>query len=202
MSPTRMIYWLLRAAFAILLKIFFRFKVEGRENIPRRGNFILVANHTSYLDPVVIAAAIPRKIYWITARVIYNSPWLRWIMTIAESLPTGSAAQKAAALLEQNRVVGMFPEGVRTPDGKLREFRRGAAVLAIKTGRPVLPCAVIGAYEALPHGAVFPKFVSITVRIGKPRILLKEYEDEIDEMILQRGTFKIRGAVREMMYGR
>jgi len=96
--------------------------------------------------------------------------------------------------------VGLFPEGGCSRDGKLRKFRRGAALLAARTGRPVVPCAILGTYEALPRGAKFPQlFRSLKVKIGKPIYLLKEFEDIIDDVYLQEGTLKIRRTIAEMI---
>jgi len=116
-----------------------------------------------------------------------------------EALPTGSSSEKAIDYLMKNKIVGLFPEGGCSRDGKLREFRRGAALLGLKTGRPVVPCAVLGSYKALPAWAKFPKFVPIKVKISKPIYLLKEFDEVIDDMYLQEGIFKIRNAIKEMI---
>lgn len=195
-----MVYTILRAATIVVLKILFKFKVEGIENLPQKTNFIVVANHSSFLDPVLIGAAIPRKIYWIALRDFYSSFWLRWIMDMTETLPTGGASEKVVYSLMKNKNVGLFPEGTRNFDGKLKEFRRGAALLALKSGRPIVPCAILGAYEAFPRGVKFPKFLPIKVKIGKPKYLLKEFGDIIDDIYMQEGIFKIRNTIQEMMY--
>ena len=105
----------------------------------------------------------------------------------------------AISLLTENNNIGLFPEGGISRDGMLREFRRGMALLALKTGRPIVPCAILGTYEALPLGAKFPKFVPIKLRIGKPRYFLKEFEDIIDDIYLQEGIFKVRNTIKEML---
>jgi 1-acyl-sn-glycerol-3-phosphate acyltransferase len=193
-------YWICRLAVTVILKLFFRLKVEGLENIPQKTNFIIVANHASFLDPFVIAAAIPKKIYWLALKDIYNSSWLRWFMNMTKALPTGSASEKAIYLLTGNKNIGLFPEGTRTFDGKLREFKRGVALLAIKTGRPILPCAILGTYEAFPRTAKFPRFLPIKIKIGKLKYLLKEFDEIIDDVYLQEGIFTIRNTIKEMMY--
>lgn len=195
-----MVYTILRAITIAVLKILFKFKVEGLENLPQKTNFIVVANHSSFLDPVLIGAAIPRKIYWIALRDFYSSFWLRWIMDMTETLPTGGASEKTVYLLMKNKNVGLFPEGTRNFDGKLKEFRRGAALLALKSGRPIVPCAILGAYEAFPRRVKFPKLLPIKVKIGKPKYLLKEFEDIIDDIYMQEGIFKIRKTIQEMLY--
>jgi len=196
-----MFYWIFRAIFIIILKLFYRFKVEGLENLPQKTNFIVVANHASYLDTLVIGAAIPKKTYWIASKNLYCIFWLRWFFRSIDALPSGSSSDKAISLLLDNKNIGLFPEGNISPDGRLGEFRRGAALLAMKTGRPIIPCAILGTHQALPKRAAFPNFfVTIKVKIGKPKYLLKEFEDTIDEMLLQQGIFKIKNTIQEMIY--
>lgn len=184
-----------------IFKLFFNLKVEGLENLPQRTNFIAVANHTSFLDPLVIMAAIPKKIHCIALRDLYSISWISWFLRITETLPSGSSSEKAIDLLTKNQNVGLFPEGGVSRDGKLREFRRGAALLAMKTGRPIVPFAILGTYRALPRWALFPKlFVPIKVKVGKPKFLLKELDDVIDDIYLQEGMLKIRNTIQEMLY--
>ncbi len=118
---------------------------------------------------------------------------------MVEALPIGSSSQKALDLLNSNKNVGIFPEGGISRDGTLKSFRRGTALLALKTGRPIVPCAVLGTYAALPLEAKFPKFLPIKIKIGKPRYLLKEFEDVIDDVYLQEGIFKIRNIIKGML---
>lgn len=166
-------YWIFRAVFLIGLKALFKFKVEGRENIPAKTNFIVVANHTSFLDPLAVSVAIPKKIYWMASRYLYQISWLKGFLRRTETFPVGGSSETAISLLVENKNIGLFPEGRCSRDGNLGEFRRGAALLAFKTGRPVVPCVILGAYEALPYQAKFPKFLPLKVKIGKPIYLLR-----------------------------
>lgn len=192
-------YLIFRALTIFISKVFFRLKVEGLENLPQKTNFIVVANHASYLDPFVIGAAMPKRIYWLALRNFYQVPFIKWFMRQTETLPEGKASERLVRLLSKNKSVGLFPEGTRSPNGRLMEFRRGAALLALRTGRPVVPCAILGAHEALPVRANFPKFVPITVRIGQPQYLLKELEDTVDDVYLQEGTFRIQKSIQDMI---
>lgn len=191
-------YGIFRIIIGIVLKAFFGLKVEGLENLPQKTNFILVANHDSFLDPLAIGVAIPRRIYWIALSDFYNKFGLSWFMRKTGAQPTGKSATGLLKLLNEDKNVGLFPEGARSHDGKIGEFKRGAALLAMKSGRPILPCAIIGAYEAFPRKARFPKFLPIKVKIGKPTFLLKEYDEQIEDIYLQEGIFKIRNAIKEM----
>jgi len=193
-------YWLLRAGAIAALKVFFNLTVEGAENLPKKSNFIIAANHASLLDPVVILAAIPRRIYWIAMRTLYRIKFVRWFIVRVEAVPAGRSSERLVDLLMNNKSVGLFSEGGVSRDGTLKEFKTGAALLALKTGRPVVPCAILGSYRALPRTEVFPRFSSITVKIGTPLYLLKEFEDVIDDIRLQEGTVRIRNSIKEMIY--
>jgi len=192
-------YWIFRFIFKVTGRIFFRFRVVGLENIPQKTNFIIVANHVSFLDPIVVMAAVPKKIYCLAMRFLYRLTFIGWFLQKVEALPVGSASSKAIYLLENNKNVGLFPEGGISRDGRLREFRRGTALLAYKTGRPVVPCAIFGTYEALPLGKLIPRLCPISLRIGKPIYLLKEFDEVIDDLKLLEGTTRIRNAIKEML---
>lgn len=185
----------------VILKLLFRLKVEGLDNLPKKSNFIIVANHTSLMDPLVMLVAIPKRIYWLALRELSLISWLDWFIQKAKAIPTGGSSEKLIDLLMRNKNVGLFPEGSISRDGKIREFRRGAALLAIKTGRPIVPCAILGTNVALPRKVKLPKFLTpIKVKIGKPRFLLKEFDDIIDDIYLQEGILKIRNAIEELLY--
>lgn len=192
-------YWVFRAIFAVILKLFFRLRAEGLNNLPKT-NFIIVANHASFLDPLVIMAAVPRKIYCIALKGLYRLAWLGWFLRSVDALPNGCSSDKATCLLAENKNVGLFPEGGISRNGQLRNFKRGVALLALRTGRPIVPCAIFGAYESLPVGAKFPRFLPIKVRIGRPIYFPKEFEDVIDDISLQEGVLRIRQSIQEMLY--
>lgn len=192
-------YWIIRTGALIITKLLFGLKIEGKENIPKKNNFIVVANHSSFLDPLLVMVAIPQKIHCIASRLLYRIFWLRLFLKMTETIPSGNSSERALNLLRKNKVVGLFPEGGLTRDGRLREFRRGAALLAYRTGKPVVPCAIIGTYEALPFNAKVPKLFPVKVKIGKPIILLKEFEEMIDDIFLQEGIFRIKKTIKEMI---
>ncbi len=192
-------YRIFRILFFVIAKIFFRLKIEGLENIPQKTNFIIVSNHNSFLDPPVIMAAVRQKIHCIALRDIYKIYWLGWFLRVIETLPIGSSSQKAINLLMQNKNVGLFSEGGVSRDGRLKEFRRGAALLALKTGRPIVPCAILGTFKALPIGAKFPQLHPLKLKIGKAVYFAKEFDDIIDDLYLQEGMFKIRNIIKGML---
>ncbi|MFA5165347.1 MAG: lysophospholipid acyltransferase family protein [Candidatus Omnitrophota bacterium] len=158
----------MRAIAWLLCKTLFRLNTTGRDNIPKEGGAIIAANHSSYIDPVALAVAIPRRISWIVRKDVYDVWWLKGLFASTGMIREGGSVGKAIQLLEQGGLVGVFPEGTRSPDGKLGAGKKGAAVMALKTGVPVIPCGITGAFEAYPRGAVFPRPFPVKVSIGKP----------------------------------
>jgi len=162
-------YWLTKILFGALAKVLFRLKVEGLENLPKEGGFILAANHASSLDPFIIIAAIPRYMRWLVIYEYYDLWYLRrllrWmgLIRVENSLP-----REAFRTLLQGGIVGLFPEGRRTWDGRLGRARRGAVSLARRTSCPVVPLAITGAFAALPRTRKLLKLHPVTVRIGPP----------------------------------
>jgi len=203
---SELIYQSLKIVISLLFKIFYRLKVEGLENLPQEGRFILASNHSSYFDPLAIGvAALPRRINFMVLRVYYD-PWpARWFFKAASSFPVDEskpdvgAFRHALKVLRRGGILGIFPEGGRSKDGRLKEGKLGAALLASKAGVPILPAAVIGAFEAFPPGALFPKLGSIRVRFGPP-ITLGNYSDKrVDGERLKLVTKRMMSAIGKLM---
>ncbi|MFA5975644.1 MAG: lysophospholipid acyltransferase family protein [Elusimicrobiota bacterium] len=192
-------YWIFTGVFYVIFKCFFSLTVEGLENIPQKSNFIIISNHNSYLDPAVFMAAVRKRIYCIAMQEIYLFTWLKWFLFAMKTIPRGHATQKALDLLMQNKNIGLYPEGGIGRDGQLKEFRSGAVLLAYKTGRPVVPCAIFGTSEALPPGAIIPRLRKLKIRIGKPVFFQKKFDEINDDIELQEGLFKLRNIIKGML---
>lgn len=193
-------YRIFRALTIITIGSLYRVKVEGLENLPQRINFIVASNHNSFLDPLLVGMIIPPTVHFVARRELHQVSWLSLYLKLTRTVATGRSLETLADLLEKNKCVGIFPEGGCSLDGKLRRFKSGAAYLGLKTGRPIVPCAIIGTYEAFPVTARFPRFfMPIKVKIGKPIYLLKEFEDEIDSIKKEEGTIKIRKSIKDML---
>jgi 1-acyl-sn-glycerol-3-phosphate acyltransferase len=195
------IYWLTRIIFKAFAKVFFRLKIEGLENLPKQDGFILAANHASSLDPFIVTAAIPRYIRWIVIYEYYDLWYLRWILRrmrfirIENNLP-----KQAFRALSQGDIIGIFPEGRRSWDGRLAQLRPGAAALARRTSSLVVPLAVSGTFAALPRTRRSCKFSRVTVRIGKPlSFSMPENRKEDYKGLDQDNAQKIRQAVAELL---
>lgn len=159
-----------------LLRRFFAFRVTGLEQLPRRGPYIVAANHANYLDGVVLGAALPRRIsFLVMPRVYRATPLHPYFHDAVGSIPVSlarpdpGAIRRALRVLEQGGVVGIFPEGPFSRHGRLVRGQPGVALVALRSGVPVVPAAISGTFHALAARRFFvPRRVPLSVRFGKP----------------------------------
>lgn len=170
------LFWLLRYGLEILIRLLYRVKVEGAENVPSRGPVILAANHISAFDPVFVLIVLRRRITALgNARYFQGkNGWFFRGMGQIPIIPGDDKSKEAAFeafhdVLEDGGATGIFPEGNRSRDGKLHRGRVGVATLARQSQVPVVPIGIIGSYEIFPRGKKWPKFFrTVTIRIGWP----------------------------------
>ncbi len=153
----------------------FELSYSGIENIPPSGPLIVASNHLSHLDPPIVGLMIPRYVFFMAKTDLFRTPllslWMKMIKTIPVRRGGGGrqALEIALRYLAQGEAVCIFPEGTRSPDGRLRRGRSGVVVLALRSGAPILPVAVTGTEKALRKGSrKINRGVSIAVRYGKP----------------------------------
>ena len=194
------------ATFRPLLSICFSWKVEGRENVPSTGPLILVANHVHVVDPIFLVFAFPRWITFVAKEELFRSLFLRLWLRWAGSLPLqrdGKVREKQRILesarkaLEEGLILGMFPEGARSHDGKLRKGKAGSAVIASKTDVPVLPVGIIGTDKVHGIGWLW-KRPRIVVRIGKP-FKLPPTNNKISKSQMQSLTTQLMGEIAALL---
>jgi len=159
-----------------LLNILFSWKAEGGDNVPLTGPLILVANHVHVLDPIFLAFSLPRWITFVAKEELFRSPflrfWLRWAGSVSIRRE-GRVREKQKILksardaLERGLILGMFPEGGRSHDGKLRKGKPGSAVIASKANVPLLPVGIVGT-DKISGISWLWKRPRIVVNIGKP----------------------------------
>ncbi|MBE3588719.1 MAG: 1-acyl-sn-glycerol-3-phosphate acyltransferase [Thermoanaerobacteraceae bacterium] len=160
-----MFYRFARAVCRLILLLLRRWVVEGAENLPRRGGVLVVSNHASYWDPVVVGCALDRQVHFMAKAELFHFPVLGPVIRRLDAFPVArggadrQAIRRALELLKQGRVVGIFPEGTRSRTGELLEPHLGAAMLALRAQVPVLPVAVINSRGL---------FRRVRVHIGKP----------------------------------
>jgi len=167
-------YIIAKFIFLIIFKLSFRLKVTGQENIPQNGPFIIVANHSSLLDPIILGISIKPKIIFVAAAYLFEIGWLGYLLRKANSIPVQrendiKAIKQSLKILRQGGVLGIFPEGGIDRQKNNLPVRAGAAYLATKVGIPIVPIRIKGADKALPRGAKFIRSLSkIEVEIKKP----------------------------------
>lgn len=154
-----------------LLRWWLRMRVEGPLPV---GPCVMVANHTSFLDPLLLGAAQPRRIVYLMTEVVWRSPALGWFYRWNRAVPlrprggNREALRAARDVLAQGRIVGVFPEGGLSRDGRLMLGSPGAVSLAMQAGVPIVPAGIDGASAALPPGCGVPRRARVVVRFGEP----------------------------------
>lgn len=169
-----MLYSLLWLKCWFLAKILFRLRFEGRENIPTSGALVVVSNHKSYIDPIIVALAFRRRVYFMAKAELFDVPILSQLcralgaFPVQRGEPDRKALRRALEVLDEGGVLGLFPEGKRIRRPGLAEFEAGAGLIAVKSGAPVLPIGVRGSGRVMPEGSRILHFPQITVKVGRP----------------------------------
>jgi len=192
-------YHAMKTLMAITLRLFGRWEVHGREHVPRRGPLIVVANHLNNADPPLLAASVPRRIRFMAKVEFYRSWRSRLPIALFGSFPVRrgeadlGALRVAQQLLARGEVVGILPEGTRNKRGiGLQPAHPGAALLALRTGAPVLPVGITGTERI--HGlSVLLQHPRITVSIGEPLRLARP--SRIDRAAVEEATATIMRAI-------
>lgn len=169
-----MFYFFIRILTLILFTIYFRLQVFGKNNIPRQGGFILAANHTSYLDPPVLAAASPRVFFFLAREELFRLPVFGRFIRALNAFPLRTHAGDVKALrwaiteLKAGEAVIIFPEGGRTAEGELVKPSKGVGFLAVKANCPIIPAFIEGSNRALPINSRLVRPRKIKVYFGQP----------------------------------
>lgn len=169
-----LLYYLVRALLRVVFRAVYRMRVEGAHNVPATGGVILASNHVSMLDPLAVGCAIDRRVHFMAKSELFRIPVLSGLLAALGAYPVkrGEADKRAYKrsldLLKQGRVLGLFPEGTRSLDGKLQAAFSGTAMLAVRTDCPIIPVGVVGTYDIMRKGRGLPGPGRIKVRIGQP----------------------------------
>ena len=153
---------------------FWKFRVFGLENIPRKGGVLLASNHQSFLDPVLVAMVLSREMHFMARRTLFRNPVLRVIIVgyNAFAIDRDSAdvkgVKEAIARLEAGNILLVFPEGTRTGDGSIGRMKPGIGMLAERAAVPIVPVLIEGAHEVWPRSRLIPRLGRITMIFGKP----------------------------------
>ncbi len=167
-----MLYAFLKPIAAAFMRLLFRLEARGTEHIPRSGALVLVANHSSVLDPPLVGGVAPRPLSFLAKAELFDIPLFGALIRGVNARPLRRDGADAGALRTALRVLDdggallVFPEGTRGPEGVLREPKAGAAMLAILSGCPVVPAYIKGSGAAWPKGRRLPRPAKVVVTFG------------------------------------
>ena len=200
-----MLYWFLKwVALGPILRVVFRPQTAGGENVPDEGAAILASNHLSYADWLFMPLTLSRRVTFVAKAEYFNTPGIKgWFQKkffagsgqVPIDRSGASAAEGALSaakrILGEGDLFGIYPEGTRSHDGKLYRGKTGVARLALETGVPVIPVAVVGTDVVAPPGKKFGSFTRPVVRFGKPLDFSRYQGMENDRFILRSVTDEI-----------
>jgi 1-acyl-sn-glycerol-3-phosphate acyltransferase len=202
-----MFYWLMKqVVVGPLVKALFRVWVVGEENVPRQGAAILASNHLSFIDSVLLPLYLRRRIAFLAKSEYFSGRGLKgWatktFMSATGQLPIDRSGGKASEaslrtglkVLSRGSLLGIYPEGTRSPDGKMYRGRTGVARMVLEAGVPIIPVAMIDTEKAMPTGRRLPRIRRMGIIIGEPLDFSRFEGMESDRFIL-------RSVTDELMY--
>ncbi|MFJ2115399.1 MULTISPECIES: lysophospholipid acyltransferase family protein [unclassified Streptomyces] len=193
------------------MRLMFRTRVEGAENIPGSGPVILAGNHLTFIDSMILVMVCDRQAFFIGKDEYVTGKGLKgrlmaWFFTGSGMIPVDrdggrggvAALMTGRRVLEDGKVFAIYPEGTRSPDGRLYRGRTGIARLTLMTGAPVVPFAMIGTDKLQPTGAGMPRSGKVTVRFGKPMEFSRYEGMDRDRYVLRAVTDSVMTEVMEL----
>ena len=200
-----MFYWLLKhIILGPILKTVFRPWVEGAENLPATGGAILASNHLSFSDSFFLPLEVERRVTFLAKGDYFTGKGIKGKLTATffkgiNQVPVDrsggraseAALRKGVEILSAGELLGIYPEGTRSPDGRLYRGKTGIARMALEAGVPVIPVAMINTFEIQPPGQVIPKVMKVGIKIGKPLDFSRYAGMEDDRFVLRSITDEI-----------
>ncbi|CAB4866979.1 unannotated protein [freshwater metagenome] len=201
-------YGILRAFLTPFLMILFRPKVKGLRNVPVNGPLIIASNHLSFSDSIFMPLVVPRKVTFLAKSEYFTSPGPKGLLKKLTFIALGqvpvdrSGGRRSEAalitglkVLAEGKCLGIYPEGTRSPDGKLYKGRTGIARLAIESGAQVVPVAMFNTEKIQPTGTVVPKVMRVEMIFGEPMTFTG---DSTDLQYLRQVTDQIMNRIQEL----
>ena len=195
-------YTLSKIFIGIPLRLLFRVRVKGR--LPPKGAYLVASNHESFLDHFIFPGVVKRRLTYMAKAELFESFFGNFFLTNWGQIPVHRGKgdkdvfKAALKVLKDGHLLGIYPEGTRSPDGTLWRGHTGVARLAMMTGRPVIPVGMIGTYEAYPKGRKIPNFVRVTVKIGRPMDFSLYKGMENDREIARKITDSVMFAIADL----
>lgn len=201
MQDAPRLYRTLKRVLPPLANPYFHVDVQGLENVPASEPAILACNHLSFIDSILLPLNVPRPVYFLGKADYWDSWRTRWFFQGTGVVPIhrGGGAQSENSLktgieiLDSGELLGIYPEGTRSPDGRLYRGKTGPARMALEAGVPIIPCGIIGTREAMPTDTHRPRRAAVTIKYGRPLDLSRYHAERADPFVL-------RSATDELMY--
>jgi 1-acyl-sn-glycerol-3-phosphate acyltransferase len=202
-----MYWWAVKLVLTPILRVFYRVKVEGREHLPARGAAILASNHGAFCDSLFLPAVLRRRLTYVAKAEYFENRRTAWFFRAIGQIPlqrgAGSewrrALDSAAAVLDEGKLFGIYPEGTRSKDGRLHRGHTGVAMLALRTGAPVIPVGIIGTREAQPIGTLIARpFSRITIRFGPPLDFSEYAGRDRERLVLRHVTDTVMSEIQRL----
>ncbi|MFC9286642.1 lysophospholipid acyltransferase family protein [Streptomyces sp. NPDC057052] len=204
-----MFYYLLKyVVLGPLLRLLFRPRIEGLEHVPASGAAIVAGNHLSFSDHFLMPAILKRRITFLAKAEYFTGSGVKGRLTAAFFRSAGqipvdrsgkdagqAAIREGLGVLGKDQLLGIYPEGTRSHDGRLYKGKVGVAVMALKAGVPVVPCAMIGTFEAQPPGKKIPSLRPVAIRFGEPLDFSRYAGMEGEKAVLRAITDEIMYAI-------
>lgn len=170
----RLWYGLLHITCRLLAVVLFRIRVSGRERLPAEGGALILSNHQSHFDPVLIGLACDRRLNYLARKTLFGFPPFRWLILSLDAIPIDrdglglEGLKETLRRLKRGEMVLIFPEGTRTRDGEVAPLKPGFSALAKRSKVWLAPVAIEGAYDAWPRRHLLPRVSTIHIQFGEP----------------------------------
>lgn len=207
MTETPFWYRVLWVMGMIIFKFLFDLRIEGAEKIPSKGAMIIVANHRSYLDPIVLALVTPRKMNFMAKEELFKNPVFGFLIKklgafpLKREKPDRKAYIKALSVLKEGKILSLFPEGTRSISGKIGNLKEGSVRIALHSRVPIFPVVIKGTGEVLPPGKKMIRGGRIKVKVGDP-IFTDSFSKEEERQVAKKIIDKIEKTMLDMSVNR
>jgi 1-acyl-sn-glycerol-3-phosphate acyltransferase len=201
------LYWVIKAILTPVLRLCYRVRITGRDQVPPRGPVILAANHRSFMDSLFLPLVIRRRVTFVAKAEYFDDRKTAWFFRGVGQIPIrregGSASERALAsatgVLDAGDVFAIYPEGTRTRDGYLHRGHTGVARLALRTSAPIVPVGMVGTDEINPIGRKLPRlFRRVTINFGAPVTCDRYAGREHDRLVLRQITDEVMFEIQQL----
>jgi len=198
----RFVYIFCNSVTRLFAIVYFRFRVHKSERYPLDGPVLICANHQSHMDPILVANGCTRYVGFVARESLFKFKPFGWLITTLGAFPINrdggiAGIKETLKRLKRGEVVLIFPEGTRTPNGTIQNFKSGFCAIARRSKVPIVPVAIDGAYDAWPKNAALPRPRSIKLKVGHP-IMFDEYNSLTDTEITERVQSEVAKLQQEL----